>query len=518
VWWEILMKSSRVTSMPKTGVSSWSRRLVLARGAQVLSVLALPAFVVRNAWGQTAAFDFYISPTGSDSNPGTLASPWALTSCAPSNANNSKMGGKRTGFLPGTYVVNTNTLPGPVSGGVGDYANNLMAIPGGTSGAQTYWGTSDASGNYSAQTATFTTSGVNLSPVCGLIGENSQGGGKGYWTVDGFIIDGGGMTGGGHFVQGYYSGGIYNGSTPGAGPGIIIQNCEMRNMLNGQGGNNDGFVFFEGASGVIVQNNYFHTLQKPAQAEPHMHCIEEYGCYGNQYLYNTFMNISNGATAVESKTGGAATTVAYNYFYNIEPGSYGVIMGFDGAEGSPNSPSTPYSIHHNIFDSSAQTKSVDVNNSDAQGINWYNNTIYNSPSAQFAATGASAPVQHYNNIWATSTGSTSLNFTAGSLTVCDYNCYATASAAGASGFDTHSIKSNPTFSATIIPGNGPNQFQLASGSPCAGAGRAGGVSTGAAVNMGAWDGKVTQIGCSFLSGTSAPPVPVVPNAPTLSVS
>jgi hypothetical protein len=38
------------------------------------------------------------------------------------------------------------------------------------------------------------------------------------------------------------------------------------------------------------------------------------------------------------------------------------------------------------------------------------------------------------------------------------------------------------------------------------------------VNMGAWDGKVTQIGCSFLSGTSAPPVPVVPNAPTLSVS
>lgn len=513
------MKNSRVKSMWKSAGGSWSRRKVISRGAQVLSVLALPEFVIRNAWGQTAAtFDYYISTTGADSNPGTLAQPWALTSCVPGNANNAKMAGKRTGFLPGTY--NVNTLPPVVSGGVGAYGNNLMAIPGGTAAAQTYWGTSDANGDYSRGTVTLAANGAAIFSASnnagGIVGENSAGGGKGYWTLDGFIIDGGGMTAGGHFVQGYYSGGVYSSSTPGAGPGIIVQNCEMRNFLNGTGGNNDGFVFFEGASGVIVQNNYFHNLQKPAQAEPHMHCIEEYGCYGNQYLYNTFMNVSNGATAIESKTGGAATVVAYNYFYNINPGSYGVIMGFDGSEGSPNNPSTPYSIHHNIFDSCpTQTKSVDVGNSDAQGINWYNNTIYDAPSSQFAATGASAPVNHYNNIWATSTGSTSLNFTAGSLVVCDYNCYATASRAGATGFDTHSITSSPSFQAAITAGAGPAQFHLASGSPCSGTGRVGGVASGAACNMGAWDGTVTQIGCSFLSGTSAP---AVPNAPTLSVS
>jgi hypothetical protein len=516
---EILMNSSHVESKRKTAVGAWSRRELMLRGAQALSLLALPEFMIRNALAQTATFDFYISPSGSDSNAGTLAAPWALTSCVPGNPNNALMAGKRTGFLPGTY--NVNTLPAVVSGGVGAYGNNLMAIPGGTASAQTYWGTCNSSGQYSARTATLAANGANLFSASnnagGIVGENSAGGGKGYWTLDGFIIDGGGMTGGGHFVQGYYSGGVYTGSTPGAGPGIIIQNCEMSNFLNGTSGNNDGFVFFEGASGVIVQNNYFYNLQKPAQAEPHMHAIEEYGCYGNQYIYNTFANISNGATAIESKTGGAATTVAYNYFYNIEPGVYGVIMGFDGAEGSPNNPSTPYSIHHNIFDSSTQTKSVDVNSSDAQGINWYNNTIYNAPSSQFAATGASAPVQHYNNIWATTTGSTSLNFTTSSLTVCDYNCYATASRAGTTGFDTHSITSNPTFSTTIVPGNGPNQFQLASGSPCLGAGRVGGGATGAAVNMGAWDGTVTQIGCSFLSATGSS-APVVPNAPTLSVS
>jgi hypothetical protein len=330
------------------------------------------------------------------------------------------------------------------------------------------------------------------------------------------------MTWGGHFIQAFSNGGEYTGSTPGACPGIIVQNCEMRTFLNGAGnggGDNDTFVFFEGTSGSIVQNCYFHNMQKPAQADPHMHAIEEYGCYGNQYIHNTFANISNGATAIESKAGGAAVIVAYNYFYNINPGQSGVIMGFDGAEGSPNSQSNPYLIHHNIFDSCpSQIKSVDINNQDTQGIYWYNNTVYNPstasspPAGQFATSGSSAPIYHYNNIWNTTSGSVYVNLTNSSITVCDYNCYATASVTGNTGFDKHSITSNPTFSTTITPGSGSNQFQLASGSPCLGAGRVGGLSTGVAVNMGAWDGTVTQIGCNFLSGS------LVPNAPTLTVS
>ena len=65
----------------------WNRRKVLA------SLGALPvaarATTVQSTFGLTVnptgpTFDYYISNTGSDSNPGTLASPWALTSLAQS--------------------------------------------------------------------------------------------------------------------------------------------------------------------------------------------------------------------------------------------------------------------------------------------------------------------------------------------------------------------------------------------------------------------------------------------------
>ena len=61
--------------------------------------------------GQT--FNFYVSPTGSDSNPGTLTQPWAITSLMliSRNSNNvsncNKTSGQRIGFLPGTYYLTT---------------------------------------------------------------------------------------------------------------------------------------------------------------------------------------------------------------------------------------------------------------------------------------------------------------------------------------------------------------------------------------------------------------------------
>ena len=58
------------------------------------------------------------------------------------------------------------------------------------------------------------------------------------------------------------------------------------------------------------------------------------------------------------------------------------------------------------------------------------------------------------------------------------------------------------------------QFQVSSGSPAYQAGRVGGVSTGAICHIGAWDGTVTRIGCSFANGA----VSVIPDPPSLSVS
>ena len=47
-------------------------------------------------------FDYYVSTTGSDSNAGTLASPWAITAI---NTKQATYAGKRVGLLPGTYDV-----------------------------------------------------------------------------------------------------------------------------------------------------------------------------------------------------------------------------------------------------------------------------------------------------------------------------------------------------------------------------------------------------------------------------
>jgi hypothetical protein len=58
------------------------------------------------------------------------------------------------------------------------------------------------------------------------------------------------------------------------------------------------------------------------------------------------------------------------------------------------------------------------------------------------------------------------------------------------------------------------KYQLAGGSAAANAGRVGGVSSGAACNIGAWDGTVTQIGSSV--GATAMILPDPPSNVTVS--
>ena len=58
-----------------------------------------------------ATFDYYISTTGADSNAGTLAAPWAISSLcmytvnANNVANNAAIAGKTVGLLSGTYDI-----------------------------------------------------------------------------------------------------------------------------------------------------------------------------------------------------------------------------------------------------------------------------------------------------------------------------------------------------------------------------------------------------------------------------
>ena len=51
-----------------------TRRSLLKRGGYAVLATAVPS-LMRTARAQTTNFDYYIGPSGSDSNPGTQGSP-----------------------------------------------------------------------------------------------------------------------------------------------------------------------------------------------------------------------------------------------------------------------------------------------------------------------------------------------------------------------------------------------------------------------------------------------------------
>jgi hypothetical protein len=495
-------------SLDKKAKSSVSRRDVLVASARALAVIALPELLVRQAWGQTTtSFDYYISPTGSDSNPGTQSSPWAITSLQDTNSNNAKIAGKRVGLLSGTYQVAHMTSGSAAT----DYQRPVLHMPAGTAGNPTIVQSVTRGG------AIFTfggSTGVNA-----VFGQNP--GGNGYCTLDGVVINGGGYNGS---LVLFYGTSI---------PGVTVQNCEIYGITGTIFGDNYAGVFTQGTVGAVIQNNYFHDIQKPNQPD-HAHAYEEYYCTSNQFLYNTIVNC---ITGVDAKNHDVGSTIAYNYFYNCPVAA---IQGCDGAGGDSG---PAYSIHHNIIDSCGYQRLCDINSSIQHAIIWYNNTCYDTRAGSFTTldlrTGASNLVTCYNNInvATANSGGAYTGMIANSTngwTTFDYNCYyfanygsgwgldgsttysSLAAWQAAKGADTHSIAINPQFTSKIVPGAGPGQFQLGSSSPAKGAGRTGGSSSGSACDMGAWGNGATRIGCNFLSSSASNSA--VPDAPSLSVS
>src|SRR6266404_4313809 len=103
-----------------------TRRTLLKRGGCAVLATAVPG-LIRTASAQSTSYDFYISPTGSDSNPGTQASPWSITAI---NSKWTTYAGKSVGILPGTYNVYSLCQ-------AGSYNQPALSVNGGTSGSPT---------------------------------------------------------------------------------------------------------------------------------------------------------------------------------------------------------------------------------------------------------------------------------------------------------------------------------------------------------------------------------------------
>ena len=528
-----------------------SRRDVLRVGGAISAAgILLPAWVTAVAQSATT-FDYYVSPTGSDSNPGTVASPWAVTSVRVGSANFSKFNGvgKRIGFMPGTYDV--SSLVG------NQESNGALQFPGGTSGTPNYYGSCDASGNYSARTAT-----LDMKGASGLFGGHAGGSGNfdgpliahvgtspnASYTVGNCIIDGLILTG--FSFKGIRVGGASSGDGPAITAPVTIQNCEFTGGGHnaGDGLDNSCSVWLDGCTGATVTNCFFYNNAPWASAsEDHLNAIICWQCKGTLIQYNTCYNAGNIYGKVEGNQG---TTIQYNYLdcsmYTIE--SYGM-QDFTGATSSGLTQTT--TIRNNIILATL----VGVGRptlSDSYG--WttpllvFNNTFISSSPGMTAIWGTTASggsLQWYNNIVTGTTNSSYGNFLANPAApkLWDYNLFAgsgmtwvlrqngslasslasyssatsfasgLASNGGISGAEAHSVTGSPSFANT---GTYAALYQLAAGSAGKGAGSTTGTSSGTACDMGAWGNGATQIGCSFSPGTSAPSP--VPSAPVLSVS
>jgi hypothetical protein len=527
--------------------NSLSRRDVLRAGGLLLpATLIAPTLFTRvsHAAG-SGAFDYYISTNGNDSNPGTLALPWAITAI---NTKQSAYAGKRLGILPGTYDVS-----GLMFNGSAGHSAALMINGGPNSSTPTYIGTANSSGVFQVNTAVLDAKGSsgfyggsnsNSSTVIGACQGYSPGPATpanwGNWILDGLDI----INFGPWAVQvGSYDGG------GGAMPNCTIQNCRLYNgnaslTTIGINSTHGGPMVIYNQTNCLISNCLFSNNVNTGGNSTHWAAItslsEGSASTGLVIQYCSFLQTS-GFYGVEDTGANTGTTIQYCYFdqtaFAGNPNTLAMSNGMNNTPGLPAS-----SFHHNIVRGGSfyDNQALQVYTT-AQNVSFHNNTWDRAGGSGSIGSGVrcvakTGLVTNYNNLIYDNGGGLLaygyVAFNADAFKVCDYNIYGTAgtfctyganggglSASGLSfatwksaigGLEVHSS----TNTTNPFTNNGAHalQYQIASSSPAYQAGRVGGVTSGAVCNVGAWDGTVTQIGYSAAgasSGAIAQPSPPV---------
>jgi hypothetical protein len=506
-----------------------SRREVLRAGSALLPAIAVPGVLFpgsADAQTTTSTFDFYISPSGSDSNAGTQASPWSITAL---NTKQTIYSGKRVGLLPGTY-------------GVGSLMSSnrdspALRINGGTAAAPTVIAaTSRGQAVIAANNGAY---GGGTANTCAVLGHKSTAPQQGYVTIDGLKF-----TGGSYQV-------IEMGNYDFSGPvisGIVIRNCEFTNNNCANtpaavGGNCAQISIYKN-SGTLLSNNYHHDNYGdggPGSAD-HFSALYQWQSSGTTIEYCTLVNSGN----LHGKEGSnQGTTIRYCYIdvSSLVTGqNQSGIQGFDGA--TTGGMTQRSAFHHNVivFSNLAFDLQSELNNGGwTTPLAIYNNTLiaksgWSTGIVFYEQTSGSRLLTAYNNLFFLSSASSGYGYSLtnkDAFSLVNYNLYGTsakwttvgggawnsigaagyssmaawqAAIAGAAGADANSPSALAVFSNA---GANALQYQVSSG-PAYQAGRVGGVSSGSVVNIGAWDGTVSRIGYDSQS--------VIPGAPVLSVS
>lgn len=465
--------------------------------------------------GGGATFDFYIGPSGSDSNDGlTTGTPWAITALA----TKSSMAGARVGLLDGTYVL----------------SNTSGKDPGNNDGIQ-YILHGGSSGNHTEIEA--------VNPLQAIITTNNggsypqgSGSGQGSWPavqiragVDYVTLRGI------HFHQFSFTALSVRGSH------ILVEDCEIddikheRDAFYDPPDNCAGINTGGGATDLTVRNCKIHDIYKSGTTAD-----TNQGCIGPLYDYSdvTVENCTlyNSGHAIGPKHAFGKLTVRYNVMHSLQ----GYAIRSMTEEDSGATPSGGL-IHHNIIFDIGNLSGSDDPQADMlpRDTDFYNNTVvfnssiggstcglmhHNGPGSTAGVTSAN---RYYNNIFylpsaVSVPASGFMLFFAGSnnraqdrLSVCNWNCYGiagkfktqdsptgsgytsyTALPWSGGNFDANSVLDDPDF--VDAAGDTAADFALQGSSPCIGAGKSNGTAGGSAVDIGAWgNSPPANFGCDF---------------------
>lgn len=469
---------------------------------------------VASSGSSLPAANFFIGPSGSDSNDGlTSSTPWAITALNSKRATYSPSGvGKIIELLDGTYDVSslmTTVRDTPA-----------LDIEGGTSGHPVVIRARNP------RSAVITAGGATpYNIVNAMIGHSSSRSNQGYLEIDGLYVTGGRTI--------MIEIGTYSISSNVAG--IKIRNCEItgNSDLNsnpggsntpGSGGGNAAGITLNNCLNPETYNNYIHDNDgHTSGSSDHLSGIIVWLSRGTWIHHTTI--VKSGYAVYGKETVNQGTTVELNYFdIGTQTSDQGQIYDFAGAP-TAGLTDTSY-FRNNIIISYSGTNLRD--NLDAGGwttnCEFYNNTIIGPITAcgfsLFTSNTNTRSLKFYNNLFYDNGGSAGgygnvcINASAASLI--DYNLYGTASwttvpdgnfttisttaystianwrtaMAGSTGAEAHSSIGTASFT-----NNGPlaKQYQVTSGAAFQ-TGKVGGTSGGSTCNMGAWDGAVTRIG------------------------
>lgn len=494
-----------------------TRRTLLKQGAYAALALRAAPSLVRTANAQTVSpptsFDYYISPTGSDNNPGTLGQPWAITAI---NTRHADYAGKRVGLLDGTYNVHALCQAAGVT-----WSKPALAVNGGPN-ADTPTVIAAVNPRMAILTAADPASGAYPTNGAGVIGQGyMQTPNKGNVTIDGLFI-----TRSFQYGIAFYT--PVGQQVEGGTSGFTVRNCEIFD-IGGIVNDNVGGILMYFCTGALISNNKIHSVQPPNlyNSNPGNSAgIFSFNCHSNIYEYNTIYDCNTGIYNKLAHNGNH--THRYNY---IECAGLTPYAAFKDCSGG-NAGDT-LTVHNNILTGPIIFDGSGVNSPALQSLVFYNNTcVFGSAGSKsdtgiyYAAGGNSispaANVTFYNNIVQSAGG---VNYAlvehcAGSVVLSDFNSYNVAGGGqavavapvseprashpqlyslaawrSATGMDAHSTASAAAFASPLD--RTPLGFQLLSGSPGHGAGRVGGVASGAVTDLGAWGGGATQIGCNF---------------------